>query len=212
MFSYSRTYPYTFIKKCTKRECVYTALHISQNHPPKPHRRVGCHLAHTNHQQMCFFPGRKIIPTGISSDAFEEKKKFQLILSCWLTQRGISFGLLPVTGPRNKTKDTPIIKGSFDLEVSQKSITMGFQIPPILAIVGLACAGEGLLFQIIGVATTGWLTISSFNQTPTWDCGSTVCCTPVGIYLQCPKRVSKTNSCSSSNKLMVVVVPALIYL
>ena len=40
---------------------------------------------------------------------------------------------------------------------------MGFQIPPILAIVGLACAGEGLLFQIIGVATTGWLTISSFK-------------------------------------------------
>ena len=37
---------------------------------------------------------------------------------------------------------------------------MGFQMPPILAIVALVCAGVGLLFQIIGVATTGWLTSS----------------------------------------------------
>ena len=35
--------------------------------------------------------------------------------------------------------------------------------PPILAIVGSVCAGVGLLFQIIGVATTGWLTFSSFG-------------------------------------------------
>ena len=40
---------------------------------------------------------------------------------------------------------------------------MGFQIPPILAIVGLVCAGVGLLFQIIGVATTGWLIFSGFG-------------------------------------------------
>ena len=37
---------------------------------------------------------------------------------------------------------------------------MGFQMPPILAIVALVCAGVGLLFQIIGVATTGWLIFS----------------------------------------------------
>ena len=40
---------------------------------------------------------------------------------------------------------------------------MGFQMPPILAIVGLVCAGVGLLFQIIGVATTEWLTFSGFG-------------------------------------------------
>ena len=40
---------------------------------------------------------------------------------------------------------------------------MGFQMPPVLAIVGLVCAGVGLLFQIIGVATTGWLTFSGFG-------------------------------------------------
>ena len=40
---------------------------------------------------------------------------------------------------------------------------MGFQMPPILAIVALVCAGVGLLFQIIGVATTGWLTFSGFG-------------------------------------------------
>ena len=38
---------------------------------------------------------------------------------------------------------------------------MGFQMPPILVIVGLVCAGVGLLFQIIGVATPEWYTYTA---------------------------------------------------
>lgn len=47
----------------------------------------------------------------------------------------------------------------------------------------------------------GGLRLVDLEQTPTWDCGSTVQGVPVWIYPQCLKRVSRTdNSSSSSSK------------
>ena len=36
---------------------------------------------------------------------------------------------------------------------------MGFTMPPVSGVIGIVCAGVGLLFQIVGVATAGWITI-----------------------------------------------------
>jgi hypothetical protein len=34
---------------------------------------------------------------------------------------------------------------------------MGFKMPPIFVIIAIVCAAVGLIFQIVGVATTGWI-------------------------------------------------------
>ncbi|XP_070209815.1 lens fiber membrane intrinsic protein-like [Littorina saxatilis] len=34
---------------------------------------------------------------------------------------------------------------------------MGFKMPPIPALVGMVCGGVGLIFQIVGLATPGWI-------------------------------------------------------
>ncbi|XP_070209814.1 lens fiber membrane intrinsic protein-like [Littorina saxatilis] len=42
---------------------------------------------------------------------------------------------------------------------------MGFKMPPIPALVGIVCAGVGLIFLIVGVATPGWTVISDLSYT-----------------------------------------------
>ena len=41
---------------------------------------------------------------------------------------------------------------------------MGFTMPPIPGIIGIVCAGVGLLFQIVGVATPGWVDLNGSNS------------------------------------------------
>ncbi|KAK7091667.1 lens fiber membrane intrinsic protein-like [Littorina saxatilis] len=41
---------------------------------------------------------------------------------------------------------------------------MGFKMPPIPTLVGIVCAGVGLLFQIVGVATPGWIVVGTSSQ------------------------------------------------
>ncbi|KAK7091673.1 lens fiber membrane intrinsic protein-like [Littorina saxatilis] len=61
---------------------------------------------------------------------------------------------------------------------------MGFKMPPIFSLVAMGCAGVGLIFQIVGVATPGWVTADSADvERGLWKiCVNSVCGDISAVY------------------------------